>query len=348
MLLSFLAAALIGITAPRAQSNAEYSFRQQSVVDGQAFNNNGDPVPILSMDCLAANGYGQWTMSSQPGVGSFTTGSGTTSGATEYPPGWFLLPNGLYSPSTHHDPSYLDPNHVQCIPPGVVQCGEFDSPMSSETEVTANLDGTVDYVWPDRTTLGTPFLIKQFTNSEVDLSLSYFSNPQPVTQVIPTATGNMNVVTGTLHDGSSTTAKVCGSGCPGACTHSVISGLTQFQDEFQVASDAHYLYIVWSTSENLCSAPLSEVWATVVDLTTRTTVAGWPKLLGPGQMPTVACDPRNNRTSPSPAFEAAWIQPNASPGIARITCTAGSLGSSYTLPLFYINPSGTTKIYNTI
>ncbi len=66
-MLAFLAAFLIILSGARAQTNSEYSFRQQSVADGQSYNGNCDPVPVFSMDCLAANGYGQWTLSSQCG-----------------------------------------------------------------------------------------------------------------------------------------------------------------------------------------------------------------------------------------------------------------------------------------
>src|SRR5665213_3537252 len=76
-------ACALGVSGVRAQTNTEYSFRQQSVTDGQAFNNNGDPVPELSMDCIASNGYGQWTL--------------TTLNNASYGDGWYLLPNGLYA-----------------------------------------------------------------------------------------------------------------------------------------------------------------------------------------------------------------------------------------------------------
>jgi hypothetical protein len=46
-----------------AQSNAEYNFRQQNVVDGARYNST-DPQADLTVECLAANGYGQWTKSS--------------------------------------------------------------------------------------------------------------------------------------------------------------------------------------------------------------------------------------------------------------------------------------------
>ncbi len=73
-MLAFLAAVLISLSGARAQSNTEYSFRQQSVADGARYADDDD-APILTMDCLAANGYGQWTLSSATGHGFLSFGS---------------------------------------------------------------------------------------------------------------------------------------------------------------------------------------------------------------------------------------------------------------------------------
>ncbi|MFI5202303.1 MAG: hypothetical protein ACHQNE_07940, partial [Candidatus Kapaibacterium sp.] len=103
---------LFSLTGVRGQTNTEYSFGNfgfgpQSVTDGHAFNNNGDPVPILTMDCLAANGYGQWTLSSNMSTA-----------------GWYLLENALRVPCTKFVVG--DPNHPGCTPPGVVANGSSD------------------------------------------------------------------------------------------------------------------------------------------------------------------------------------------------------------------------------
>ncbi len=39
-------ACTIATSGIHAQSNTEYSFRQQSVIDGQAYNSNNDPVDL--------------------------------------------------------------------------------------------------------------------------------------------------------------------------------------------------------------------------------------------------------------------------------------------------------------
>ena len=135
VLLTFVFAGLLLLAcAPvsQAQSNAEYTFRQQSVIDGDSY--AGSPAPVLTMDALAANGYGQWTLSSYSG---------------SYNPGWFLLANGLYKPSTKYDAGDTV-DYPSAIPPGVVATGSLDY-TPTEPKAMANLDGAVYYVWPDPT-----------------------------------------------------------------------------------------------------------------------------------------------------------------------------------------------------
>ncbi len=339
-MLALVLACTISTGGMRAQMNAEYKFRQQSVVNGTAYDANGDPVPVLSMDCLAANGYGQWAFSSTPGQGSY----GGISGANEFPAGWYLLENGMYAPSVGWKP--MDAvHHPYCIPPGVVQSGPLSGgALPTELEVTANLDGTEDYVWPDRTTSGATFVVNQFTTNDVDISLAFLSNPTPWTSL--SNPGNMMVVTNPIHNASPEIPTSTSCGCSGpTCDHNVVT-TSPYQDEFQITCDARFLYIVWCSSSNLCAAPTSEVWATVVYRATLTTVSGWPKELGNGLKPTVACDPRNNRTSNSPAFEAAWLRLSPSPNIRRVSCVAGALGTPYSLATTYVNPSLITMNYS--
>jgi hypothetical protein len=55
-MLAFLAAFLIGMGAPRAQTNSYYAFQSPEIIPAvTAIGKN-----ILTMDCHAANGYGQW------------------------------------------------------------------------------------------------------------------------------------------------------------------------------------------------------------------------------------------------------------------------------------------------
>ena len=94
IMLAILTAFQINLSGAHAQSNTEYSFQQQSLLDGTSYGSptpNNDPVPVLSMDCLAAKGFRQWTLSSTAGLG--------TSGSTLFPlDSWYLLENALREP----------------------------------------------------------------------------------------------------------------------------------------------------------------------------------------------------------------------------------------------------------
>ncbi|HET6402942.1 MAG TPA: T9SS type A sorting domain-containing protein [Candidatus Kapabacteria bacterium] len=335
-MLALILSCALGVTQAHAQSNTEYSFRQQSVADGQGFNSNGDPVPVLTMDCLAANGYGQWTLSSQAGQG------GDGSGATSYPVGWYLLANGLYAPSTHFSASDLS-HFPECIPPGVVQNGTMAGGVTvAETKATANLDGAENFVWPDQAggTLHQDFIVQGFRSSNVDLSLSFLSNPVPPMDLIPPPP-SPPAPPGTLAIANSYPMVSTLSG--GVFHNIVASGTTQaptFPDEFDVCSDASYLYITWCSTTNLSHGILgSEVWATVVDINTFVVQAGFPMSLGQGERPTVACDPRDNRGVATPWFEVAYLTGHTSPSSIKRAFWNGMSLSVITLANQFIPPT---------
>ncbi len=274
------ALATAGIRA-QSNSNSSYQFRQQSVVDGQSINHS--PVPILTMDCLAANGYGQWTLSS------------SIVGDANYPPGWYLLANGLYVPCTG------DANN-QCVPPGVVQnAAPAGGVVPTEPEATANLDGGENFLWPDGTRAN--FVVQGFWPTEFDLGLSFLWNPEPP----------MNFTNPIVSFPSIPTDQPTGT------PHNVVT-TTPYQDEFDVASDAAYLYITWCSSTNLSPNIVgSEIWATVVDINTMAVVPGFPMSLGQGERPTIACDPRNNRSLPAaPVFKVAYLTGHTSPSSVKV------------------------------
>ncbi|MDP4244125.1 MAG: hypothetical protein Q8921_15485, partial [Bacteroidota bacterium] len=166
-----------------------------------------------------------------------------------------------------------------------------------------------------------------FTSSDQDFSLAFCTNPAPP----------MNVVTSAIHAYAAVpTSSPCG--CPGPnCTHDIWT-TTPYQDEYQIASDARYIYIVWCTHTQICVSPTSEIWATVVDRTTQLPVFGWPQYVGSGMKPTVACDVRNNRTGAIPTFSVAWIDNTPAPSIERIDY-AGAWGALLVLPNTYIDPA---------
>ncbi len=300
-MLVFLSLILFGYSTPRAQTNAEYNFRQQRTLVGSSYGYpaNFEEAPNLTMSCLAANGYGQWTLSASMGSG----GSGAYTGATRYPAGWYLLGNGLYTPSTNYasgDPT----NYPGCYPPGVVQDSALNAP--TEVKATANLSGMSGFVWPLQTGLHArqSFVLNGFTASDVNLSLSFLSNPSPV---LALGSGNTDIVTHTIHNWPSVSTAV------GLLTHDVVSE-TDFRDNFDWCSDGSYIYIVWSSTVNPLSPGEEEVWVTVVPIGSGTPVSGFPMEISQGihfdgKYPTITCDPRN---SGSVAFDLSYIQPSTS------------------------------------
>src|SRR3984885_2205856 len=165
---------LFSLGGLRAQSNAEYTFRQQFTDDGDRFNSSTDDAPILSMDCLAANGYGQWTLSS-------TAGTGTTdpTSSTNFVEGWYLLANGLYKPTA----SFISGTTLGCIPPGVVEDNVLDT-IPTQPMATADLDGAENFCSPDQNTLPTArnaFAVREFARTDVDISLGFCTSPKAPT-----------------------------------------------------------------------------------------------------------------------------------------------------------------------
>ncbi len=274
----------------RAQTNAEYNFTVDTLADGTSYGIrvttlNNDPCPILSMSCLAANGYGQWTLSS-------TWGSHSS-----FPPGWFLLENALREPSLSYsnNPAFLEPG---CIPPGVVQNGALvGSTFPAEPKATANLDSWINYTWPD-TTDRTKFDFQYFSSADIDLSGKFCTNP---------TIGKMNIITASsIHSGSVATDDTF------IHPHNIDTE-SDYRDEFDHTSDAHFRYYVWASNVNPVHTGVKAIWAMAVPLGSSTPTVK-PFYVGDGKFPTVACDARNNRRSPDTAkFDVAYINPSGQP-----------------------------------
>ncbi len=296
--LTFCAMFFLAFAGVKAQSNVEYNFRQQSTAVGSSFGfpANFEEAPNLTMSCLAANGYGQWTLSSSAGSG----GAGEYTGATRYPAGWYLLANGLYTPSTNYESG--DPtDYPGCYPPGVVQ----DSALTFPTEVKAitNLSGMAGFVWPEQVARQS-FVLYGFTAADFNLSLSFLTNPSPV---LALGTGNTDIVTHTIHSWPSVSTSV------GLVTHAITSASGDWRDNFDVCSDAYYNYFIWTSSDHPVYTGQTEVWVMAVPIGSSTPAFG-PTMVDDlvhhdGQLPTITCDPRNNRSgTPAPAFDLAYIQ----------------------------------------
>jgi hypothetical protein len=331
LLLTFGAIFFFAFARARAQSNAEYTFRQQSTAVGSSYGFPADfePAPNLTMSCLAANGYGQWTLSSSPGTG----GSGEDAGSARYPAGWYLLANGLYTPSTNYESG--DPtDYPGCYPPGVVQ----DSALSFPTEVkaTTNLSGMAGFVWPEQIHRRS-FVLNGFTAADVDLSLSFLNNPSPV---LALGSGNTDIVRHPIHSWPSVSTSTVGP-----VTHAITSASGDFRDNFDVCSDGYYNYFIWASTDNPLFTGQEEVWVMAVPIGSSTPAIG-PTMVDDGinhdgDNPTITCDPRNNRGSGpySPSFAVAYIQSSVNGINFAIWSGAGWTTSPTALSKTFWNPT---------
>ncbi|MFI5202008.1 MAG: hypothetical protein ACHQNE_06450 [Candidatus Kapaibacterium sp.] len=106
-MLAFLGAFLIALSGLCAQPPLEYNFRLQPAIVGQGHISNGDPVPVLSIVCLAANGYG--------------TGSPTSIGSASPAPTWGCGNQG-----------------------GIIKSGNKPKPLSVQTDSCFNIVPVVE------------------------------------------------------------------------------------------------------------------------------------------------------------------------------------------------------------
>jgi len=159
-----LCVAIIVLFAGSTQVQAqEYDLDIMSVPDASILPNGSSKDFRQSLECLSANGYGQWTASKSTGVDSLGFG-------------WGLLGNGRYV-------------HLQTDRPGgVVQMGKFTGVTTSlptKMKSAANMDGRVVYVWPEN---GNSFHVQSLydkgTEQQIDISLNGFGNPQTSRYVV--------------------------------------------------------------------------------------------------------------------------------------------------------------------
>jgi hypothetical protein len=316
----YLLLCFLSISIPvrvHAQYNGEYDFEAHSVTDGVDGDGhlNTTSMPILTMDCLAANGYGQWTMTTQTGVGG-------------YGAGWYLLENTLQAPTTATGPT---------TPPGVAAHGSFSaasrfSPM--QPKVTANLDGSVNYVFPSANRKS--FDVEYFGPSDIDISLNGI--PNNGSSAFPAGLQIIKASGLVTHSASVTTSD-------GVNYHDII-GETDFRDDFDVCSDAHFLYIVWASITNTGTGNPKTIYLTVVNLSTYTTST--PIVIGQGKYPTIACDVRYNRSGGTSVwYEIAYIAPGGTTAIWYYN-HAGTTGTYTINPVYELPSTGVPTSCGTI
>ena len=249
---------------------------------GGVFEVPDDSVPLgqkptnLSMDCLAANGYGQWTA-------SYKTQNAFDSGS----PGLFLLANALRMPT------YASATGIVSFRP-FTYADSSGYPVDSVTtnrsivKCVANLKGRVRYVWPFRNHTG--FYVEGFNecppNDSVGLTginLQFASYPYNATYgTYPLPLLGKDVIKPAAATPFSLTLTLYG--------HTIVNVANEPdpRDWFGVAMDTTFLYIVW---EEFDSTGHYNIWECSQMLSTNTW-SGPIKVASGGRRPTISADLR--------------------------------------------------------
>ena len=261
--LAALASVLLTSAAARAQ--VPYHFQVPDDIPPVVSTDAG--YDILTMDCLAANGYGQWTSSS-----SATNENGI--------PSCFLLSNKLNDMPTPGSSAWDDAQTGVLAAKPFTYNGSDGYPVSDVMKVAANLKGNVRYVWIDNdsTSGRNSFYVEGFDPGSSGIDISF-----------PRLPGNDSIVQPTHATGVSV---------PLASGHQLVSVANEAnpQDRYDCAIDASFLYIVWEEK----ASGVYTIWGAVVKLSNDSVVVGATKITpttGPGstgRRPTVAVDIRNS------------------------------------------------------
>ncbi len=252
---------------------------------------------ILTMDCLAANGYGQWTSSS-------------SSQNTNASPSSFLLSNIL---NQGPPPGIEDWDDAQA---GVLAAKEFtyngtDAYPTEAIKCASNLKGNVRYVWLDNTSGRDKFYVEGFDpgsaggSSGIDISYAHFPTDPSFIKDLKAKL----YVEGVIPSGHTLVTK----------TNEAL-----YPDMFDIAIDANYLYIVW---EEWTSGTYN-LYAAAVNLTGAITVTQLG-LVGTSdaRRPTVAVDVRHSGSIAD--IDVAYL--STVPGIVAWTTYSGS-GTTWSTP----------------
>ncbi len=258
---TLLALCLTCAIATGAHGQLAYNFQPPDDIPAST---SGTHPNILTMDCLAANGYGQWTSSSS------TT---NTNGAASC----FLLANKLNVQSS---------SVVTDAAEGILAAKQFNSSGNAypneAIKCAANLKGNVRYVWMDNSSGRTKFYVEGFdpattTNASTGIGIDFVDLGQS------SGTNSQKIV----KDGS---AILYGEvTIPASGTLVTTTNEALYPDMFDIAIDASNLYIVW---EQYNSGTYT-IKAMAVNLT-GTFSPTFLGLVGTGRRPTVAVDVRHS------------------------------------------------------
>ncbi len=305
-MLTFCAVLVLGLSEPRAQ--VSYNFQTPDIAPLVVSTNAG--YDDLSMDCLAANGFGQWTSS-----GSMENVNGAPSN--------FLLANAFMP--FPNPPVTTGWDDVQA---GVLAAKKFTFtpgdvyPTSDAIKCAANLQGNVRYVWINNNS--TPgrnsFYVEGFDPGSAGIDISFSTLPSdPSIVKAPIATlGTAPLLT---------------------TSHQLVSSSNENNplDRFDIAIDASFLYIVWEEAvSNGMGGFNYSIWTTVVSLTPGVGVMLEPTRVDPstgtgGRRPTVSVDIRNSGTIAP--FDVAYLTPVIPSLTGSVLWTQFITGTAFTPPV---------------
>ncbi len=254
-----------------------------------------DPAGDLPVDftCIAANGYGQWMYGTDNGI-----------------PAAYLVGDSLSNISTGSSPR----------PNGIVGVSDFSNDQYKyEVKVAANLVGSVRYVWPNDTRSG--FVIRGLNDSrgtqgtQINIALGGNLNPLPSRQII---SGSPYSVT-TVSNDVSNIYYYMGGWPPFTENEPIVQGVQEadWRDQWDIAMDAKYLYLVWEHYDGNYNG--YELFVNAILLSDGSIAPSFPKWLnnrqnaqydtsvsvGRGRRPTISCNVRNSPTVPT--FEVAYL-----------------------------------------
>ncbi len=265
---------------------------------GGAFEVTDDSVPFgqtatdITMDCLAANGYGQWTA-------SYKTQNAFDSGS----PGLFLLANALRMPT------YASATGIVSFRP-FTYTDSSGYPVDSATthrsvvKCAANLKGRVRYVWPFPDHTG--FYVEGFNECPPNDSAGLTGiNLQFASYPYNTSYGDSNAYLG--KDVIKTTIAVPFNLIP-MVGHTIVTAAHESdpRDWFDIAMDTTFLYVVW---EEYDSTGHYNIWECNQTLSTNAW-SGPIEVAAGARRATVNADLRRclNPSFPgSPCFDVAYI-----------------------------------------
>jgi hypothetical protein len=269
-----------------------YGFQTQpaGVPDYDAFGNISLPMDYT---CLAANGYGQWMY-------------GNNGGAPEA----ILVGDSISAISTLSD----FPR-----PSGVVSESVFSNDQSQTyVRVATNLVGSTRYVWPDAGGIG--FVIRGINDSRggtqgTQIDITYSANNGNLNPI-----ANRQVISGSPFAPTTNVSNNVNN------WHHQMSGYAQgvendeigtkennSQDNWDIAMDAKYLYIVWEHYDLSYGSATYEIYVNAILLSDGSIAPNFPLFLhdrrndpptttstnGRGRRPTVSCDVRNFPSAPT-------------------------------------------------